>query len=117
MKLCEKMAAMATPEMISDVGSGALMAHAGIKAAIYNVRTNLPNISDEAFDKDVRGKLDGFLQEADEAARGGGEVRGGGAGGCQESPTDRTLFGIRQRLAEWPGRHNAERRRRLRRGA
>ena len=60
---------MATPEMISDVGSGALMAHAGIKAAIYNVRTNLPNISDEAFDKDVRGKLDGFRQEADEAAR------------------------------------------------
>ena len=69
MKLCKEMAATATPEMISDVGSGALMAHAGLKAAIYNVRINLPNISDEAFDKDVRGKLDSLLQEADEAAR------------------------------------------------
>jgi formiminotetrahydrofolate cyclodeaminase len=63
------MAAMATPEMISDVGSGALMAHAGLKSAIYNVRINLPNISDDAFDNEVRGKLDGLLQGADEAAR------------------------------------------------
>ena len=69
MKLCEEMAAMATPEMISDVGSGALMAHAGLKAAIYNVRINLPHISADVFNKHVRGKLDGLLQEADEAAR------------------------------------------------
>jgi formiminotetrahydrofolate cyclodeaminase len=55
--------------MISDVGSGALMAHAGLKSAIYNVRINLPNISDEAFDQEVRGKLDGLLKAADEAAR------------------------------------------------
>ena len=69
MTLCQEMGAMATPEMISDVGSGALMAHAGLKSAIYNVRINLPNISDEAFDQEVRGKLDGLLKEADEAAR------------------------------------------------
>ena len=69
MTLCGEMAAMATPEMISDVGSGALMAHAGLRAAIYNVRINLPNISDEGFDAEVRGKLDGLLRGADEAAR------------------------------------------------
>ena len=69
MTLCKEMASMATPEMISDVGSGALMAYAGLKSAIYNVRINLPNISDEAFDQEVRGKLDGLLQSADEAAR------------------------------------------------
>ena len=69
MTLCQEMGAMATPEMISDVGSGALMAHAGLKSAIYNVRINLPNISDEAFDQEVRGKLNGLLKAADEAAR------------------------------------------------
>ena len=41
----------------------------GLKSAIYNVRINLPNISDQAFDQEVRGKLDGLLQSADEAAR------------------------------------------------
>ena len=64
--LCREMADMATPLMISDVGAGALMAHAGLRAAIYNVRINLPNISDEAFGKEVRGKLDGLLRRADE---------------------------------------------------
>ena len=42
--LCREMAGLATPEMISDVGSGALMAHAGLKAAAFNVRINLPSI-------------------------------------------------------------------------
>lgn len=73
MTLCREIAAMAASEMISDVGSGALMAHAGLKSAIYNVRINLPNISDEVFDKEVRGNLDGLLRAADEAAR---EVEG-----------------------------------------
>ena len=73
MTLCQEMAAMATPEMISDVGSGALMAHAGLRSETYNVRINLPNISDDAFDKEVRGKLDGLLQGAEAAER---EVEG-----------------------------------------
>ena len=53
-----------TPEMISDVGSGALMAHAGLKAAAYNVRINLPNISDERFCDEIRGRLGGIVEEA-----------------------------------------------------
>lgn len=64
MKLCLEMAEMASPQMISDVGTGALMAHAGAKAAAYNVRINLPSIDDEGFRKEVQGKLDGFLGEA-----------------------------------------------------
>ncbi|MEE2669621.1 MAG: glutamate formimidoyltransferase [Gemmatimonadota bacterium] len=74
MKLCQVMVDMATPEMISDVGSGVLIAHAGLKSAIYNVRINLPNISDKAFNAKVRGKLDGLLREADEAAQAVGEL-------------------------------------------
>jgi len=69
MKLCEEMAALAPKEMISDVGTGALMGHAGLKAAAYNVRINLPSITDEAFRTDVRGRLDGFLEEGAQVAR------------------------------------------------
>jgi glutamate formiminotransferase/formiminotetrahydrofolate cyclodeaminase len=64
LRLCREMAGMATPEMISDVGSGALMAHAGLKAAAYNVRINLPNISDEVFCDEIRGRLGGIVEEA-----------------------------------------------------
>jgi len=62
--LCRDMARLATPEMISDVGSGALMAHAGLKAAAYNVRINLPNISDETFSDEIRQRLGGIVEEA-----------------------------------------------------
>ncbi|MCG6986811.1 MAG: glutamate formimidoyltransferase [Gemmatimonadetes bacterium] len=68
MKLCEEMAALAPAAMISDVGSGALLGHAGLKAAGYNVRINLPSITDEAFKADVSGKLDAFLKEGAEVA-------------------------------------------------
>jgi glutamate formiminotransferase/formiminotetrahydrofolate cyclodeaminase len=62
--LCRDMAELATPEMISDAGSGALMAHAGLKAAAYNVRINLPNISDEAFCAEIRDRLGGIVEAA-----------------------------------------------------
>ena len=74
MSLCQEVAGMASAEMISDVASGALMAHAGLKSAIYNVLNNLPNISDETFGKEVRVKLDKLLQKADEIARAVEEV-------------------------------------------
>lgn len=64
--LCRDMAEHATPEMISDVGSGALMAHAGLKAAAYNVRINLPNISDDAFRAEIRDRLGDLVGEAGE---------------------------------------------------
>jgi glutamate formiminotransferase/formiminotetrahydrofolate cyclodeaminase len=73
LSLCREMAGMATPEMISDVGSGALMAHAGLKAAAYNVRINLPNISDEGFCDEIRGRLGGIVEDAGRVL---GEVEG-----------------------------------------
>jgi glutamate formiminotransferase/formiminotetrahydrofolate cyclodeaminase len=71
--LCREMASLATPEMISDVGSGALMAHAGLKAAAYNVRINLPNISDEGFCAEIRTRLGGIVEDAGRVL---GEVEG-----------------------------------------
>lgn len=68
MKLCGEMATMASPQMISDVGTGALMGHAGLKAAAYNVRINLPHIEDESFRSETAGKLDALLAEAVEVA-------------------------------------------------
>jgi glutamate formiminotransferase/formiminotetrahydrofolate cyclodeaminase len=64
MTLCREMAGMASPQMISDVGTGALLGHAGLKAAAYNVRINLPHIQDEDFRSELRARLDGLLSEA-----------------------------------------------------
>jgi glutamate formiminotransferase/formiminotetrahydrofolate cyclodeaminase len=46
------------PNSASDVGVGALMAYAGFEGAILNVRINLSSIKDEAFKKDLAGKID-----------------------------------------------------------
>ncbi|MEJ2206025.1 MAG: glutamate formimidoyltransferase [Gemmatimonadota bacterium] len=65
--LCREMAALAPSSMISDVGSGAHLAHAGVKSAIYNVRINLPHISDESFHQEVRTRLRSLLEDAAES--------------------------------------------------
>jgi len=69
MTLCREMAGMASPQMISDVGTGALLGHAGVKSAAYNVRINLPHIADEGFRSELRGRLSALLAEAAEVAR------------------------------------------------
>jgi len=69
MTLCREMAGMASPQMISDVGTGALLGHAGVKAAAYNVRINLPHIADEGFRSELRERLGALLAEAGEVAR------------------------------------------------
>jgi formiminotetrahydrofolate cyclodeaminase len=63
LKLCAEMAPIADPNMVSDVGTGALLAHAGAQAAAYNVRINLPQITDEEFDTEIRATLTVLLQE------------------------------------------------------
>ncbi len=68
MRLCREMADIASEQMISDVGTGMHLAHAGLKGAAYNVRINLPNITDETFRSDVRDRLDAFLKEAEEVS-------------------------------------------------
>jgi glutamate formiminotransferase/formiminotetrahydrofolate cyclodeaminase len=64
--LCREISALAPSSMISDVGSGAHLAHAGLKSAVYNVRINLPNISDESFHEEVRKRLASLLGDAAE---------------------------------------------------
>lgn len=63
-RLCSEMMPLAPKEMISDVGTGALLGLAGAKAAGYNVRINLPHIADERFRLEVKTRLDGLLAEA-----------------------------------------------------
>lgn len=67
--LCQEMAVMASEEMLSDVGTGALVARAGLIGAAYNVRINLKSINDEAWGKEVRGKLEGMVKEGEELAK------------------------------------------------
>ena len=68
LRLCAEIAPIADPNMVSDVGTGALLAHAGAQAAAYNVRINLPHITDEDFEGEMRGALSGLLQECGELA-------------------------------------------------
>jgi glutamate formiminotransferase/formiminotetrahydrofolate cyclodeaminase len=75
LRLCAEMAPMADPEMVSDVGTGALMAHAGAQAAAYNVRINLRHIKDAEFGVEMRGAVADLLAECgDLAAQVAGEV-------------------------------------------
>ncbi len=66
--LCREMADHADPNMISDVGTGALMARAGAHAAAYNVRINLPSIKDEAFRNEMLEGLGSLVSECDRIA-------------------------------------------------
>jgi glutamate formiminotransferase / formiminotetrahydrofolate cyclodeaminase len=66
--LCVRMSRMADPEMVSDVGTGALVARAGARAAGYNVRINLRHIEDPAYIQKTRANLEAMLAECDQLA-------------------------------------------------
>ncbi|HJO04203.1 MAG TPA: glutamate formimidoyltransferase [Acidobacteriota bacterium] len=68
LQLCSEIAAMADPEMVSDAGTGALLAHAGAQAAAYNVRINLRHIDDASFDAEMRGAIESTLAECSQLA-------------------------------------------------
>jgi glutamate formiminotransferase/formiminotetrahydrofolate cyclodeaminase len=63
--LCVEMAAIADPEMVSDVGTGAHMAGAGAHAAAYNVRINLRHISDDSFVGEMRSAVERLIGKCD----------------------------------------------------
>lgn len=67
--LCKEIVVMADPEMVSDAGTGALLAHAGAQAAAYNVRINLRHIKDEAFGEEMREQIESLLGECAELAQ------------------------------------------------
>lgn len=61
---CAQMASLAVKAVrfgnrnaVSDGGSAVLLAEAAGKAAAYNVRINLPGISDEVFEADCRSRM------------------------------------------------------------
>jgi glutamate formiminotransferase/formiminotetrahydrofolate cyclodeaminase len=65
--LCLAAAKSGNMQMISDAGVGALVAHAGVKGALYNVRINLPHIKDKKFAEEMQAQLFALLREAKEA--------------------------------------------------
>ncbi|HHL73496.1 MAG TPA: glutamate formimidoyltransferase [Bacteroidetes bacterium] len=65
LELCLRAASLGNQAVMSDAGVGALMANAGVKGAIYNVRINLPHTKDEQFIAEMRATLDDLLREAD----------------------------------------------------
>ncbi len=69
LRLCLRMVRMAPEEMMSDVGTGALVARAGLIGAAYNVRINLKSINDEAFRQDMRSRLSGLVEEGEALAK------------------------------------------------
>jgi glutamate formiminotransferase/formiminotetrahydrofolate cyclodeaminase len=64
--LCQQAADIGNMAVMSDAGVGALMALAGVRGAIHNVRINLPHTRDEAFIAEMESKLDALLNESKE---------------------------------------------------
>jgi glutamate formiminotransferase/formiminotetrahydrofolate cyclodeaminase len=69
LRLCLQMVRMAPDEMMSDVGTGSLVARAGLIGAAYNVRINLKSIKDEAFRQKTRAQLSGLVEEGEALAQ------------------------------------------------
>jgi glutamate formiminotransferase/formiminotetrahydrofolate cyclodeaminase len=66
LRLCAEIAPLASPQMISDVGTAALLADAGVRSAAYNVRINLPQTGDERFAAEMGEAVDALLAESAE---------------------------------------------------
>jgi glutamate formiminotransferase/formiminotetrahydrofolate cyclodeaminase len=69
LEVCKAMVAMAPVDMMSDVGTGALVARAGLVGAAYNVRINLKSIKDQEWGEEIRGRLAGVVEEGERLAR------------------------------------------------
>ena len=64
--VCHEISEIMDESMASDVGSGALMANAGAKAAAYNVAINLKSITDKGFCKKTSKELADIIKECEE---------------------------------------------------
>ncbi|HSQ73556.1 MAG TPA: cyclodeaminase/cyclohydrolase family protein [Rubrivivax sp.] len=62
--LARRAAQLGNHAMITDAGTGALVALAGLKAAAYNVRVNLKSIKDASYVQTTRTELDRLLADA-----------------------------------------------------
>jgi len=64
LELCAEVAGKGNAPSVTDAGVGALMACAGVEAAVYNVKINLPSIEDETFRKELAATLDSLVADA-----------------------------------------------------
>jgi len=64
LKLCRAAANIGNRAVMSDAGVGALMAWAGVRGAIHNVRINLPHTGDDGFVKEMESELATLLTES-----------------------------------------------------
>jgi len=71
--LCRAIVDGAPRDMMSDVGTGALVARAGLVGAAYNVRINLKSIDDASFNEEMLARLSGLVEEGEALAK---EVEG-----------------------------------------
>jgi glutamate formiminotransferase/formiminotetrahydrofolate cyclodeaminase len=65
LRLADEMAEKGLRASMSDVGVGALMAHAGLHGALLNVRINLPNIEDKRFNGSMLAEGEKLAAEGD----------------------------------------------------
>jgi len=79
--LCRQMVGMAPLDMMSDVGTGALVARAGLVGAAYNVRINLRSIKDPGWGEEIRERLGTLVEEGERLAREVEQVMEEGLGG------------------------------------
>ncbi len=68
LRLCAEIAPLAGPQMVSDVGTAALLAEAAARSAAYNVRINLPQTEDETFAGEMEAAVERLLVEGAELA-------------------------------------------------
>ena len=62
--LCQQAADIGNKAVMSDAGVGALMAYAGVRGAIHNVRINLPHTKDDAFIEEVGRELGDLIEQS-----------------------------------------------------
>ena len=63
-KLAETVVKYGNPASVTDVGVGAQMAFSGVKGGIYNVLINLKDISDDAFNDEMRKRCEVLENDA-----------------------------------------------------
>ncbi len=68
LQMAERISKVGNANALSDAGVAGLTALAAAKAAYYNIRINMPGITDEAFKKDTMQKADQILKECAELA-------------------------------------------------
>jgi len=55
------------PHSVTDAGTAALLAHASLESALYNVEINLGSIDNEVFCEEMQEKTDQLVEDADAA--------------------------------------------------